>query len=88
VFQHIATETVSADIYNFFFFFFFFVFSENKKKLLEILFCKIIIKNGSGIVTLFQLLLQPLFQLLFQHHMFIHNCFLFANGEFRHHYTS
>jgi hypothetical protein len=30
VFQHIATETVSADIYNFFFFFF--VFSENKIK--------------------------------------------------------
>ena len=23
-----------------------------------------------------------------QHHMFIHNCFLFANGAFRHHYTS
>jgi hypothetical protein len=31
------------------------VFSENKKKLLEILFCKFIIKKKSGTVTLFQL---------------------------------
>jgi hypothetical protein len=82
-YSDIVSETVSADHL------FCFVFSENKKKLLEILFCKFIIKNGSGTVTLFQLLLQPLFvQLLFQHHMFILNCFLFANGAFRHHYTS
>ena len=79
-YSDIVSEIVSADHL------FCFVFSENKKKLLKILFCKIIIikKNRSGIVTLFQLLLQ----LLFQRHMFILNCFLFANGVFRHHYTS
>jgi hypothetical protein len=31
VFQHIATETVSADIYIYIYIFFCFVFSENKK---------------------------------------------------------
>jgi hypothetical protein len=86
-YSDIVSETVSADHL------FRFVFSENKIKLKKKnYFAKIIKKNGSGTVTLFQLLLQLLFQLLlqllFQHHMFILNCFLFANGAFRHHCTS
>ena len=54
------SDSVSAhsdrDCFSRYIYFFRFVFSENKK-LLEILFCKFIIKNRSGTVTLFQLLL-------------------------------